>query len=173
MLGLGEQPLAVALTDKTSLGRRPRSSLATISGARLLAARVSSSDFGLGGRRVGPDHRFSWVMSLPRTGRAASASAPACGRSGATGRRCAALRSTRPRQSCAAAMRCLEFLPPTAVLPSTSPRRRNGGARAPTSGALLGRSTRSEPAAPRRNDHGHRGRSNVSPALRDRYRANW
>ena len=91
----------------------------------------------------------------------------------AKGRRCAALRSTRPRQSCAAAMRCLEFPPPTAVLPSTSRRRRNEGARAPVCDVLLGQSTRCEPRAPRRNDHGRRGRSNASPALRDRYRANW
>ena len=88
------------------------------------------------------------------------------------GRRRAAPRSTLPRQSCAAAMRYLGFVPPSAAASSASPRPRSEDARAPVCGALLGRSTRSGPGAPRHNDHGHRGRLNASPALRDRYRAN-
>ena len=60
------------------------------------------------------------------------------------GRR-AAPHTTLPMQSCAGAMRYLELARPSAVLRSTSQCRRNEGARAPASGALLGRSTRCEP----------------------------
>ena len=88
-----------------------------ISAARLWAAKVGLADSGFAGGAPGQITVFSWVMSLPQAGRAASVSAPACRRSGATGRRCAAPRSTLPTQSCAGAMRCLELAPPSAVLP--------------------------------------------------------
>ena len=45
----------------------------------------------------------------------------------ARGRRGAEPSSTLPTQSCAAARRCLEFAPPSAVLPSTSQCRRKRG----------------------------------------------
>jgi hypothetical protein len=102
---------------------------------------------------------FSWVTSLPQRGRAASASALACRRSGAMGRRRAAFRSTPPKRNCVAGWRRRHRARPSAAAQSTSLRPRNAGTHGRDGAWPWESTTRLAPGEPRCSHHRRRGRS--------------